>query len=108
VPALSGGGEIDSLLRLSRAIGLPTALPDILGFALRLHDLHGPGCPQDLLLASSPAPPMHAMLAPARSFKRAWCFDPILNAAPAFRQDAGVLDAVRAKAYRASRAGRSG
>jgi hypothetical protein len=48
------------------------------------------------------------MLAPARSFKRAWCFDPILNAAPAFRQDAGVLDAVRAKAYRASRAGRSG
>jgi hypothetical protein len=72
VPALSGAGEIDSLLRLSRAIGLPTALPDILGLALRLHDLHGPGRSQDLLLASSPAPPMHAMLAPARSFERAW------------------------------------
>jgi hypothetical protein len=40
--------------------------------------------------------------------EEAWCFDPILNAAPTFRQDAGVLDAVRAKAYRASRAGRSG
>lgn len=165
-PALSRAGEIDSLLRLSRAIGLPTALPDILGLALRLHDLHGPGRPQDLLLASSPAPPMHAMLAPARSFERAWftsllpyrigdrrsilvahaasparfalgtadplhrrieplaevtvtrrlepapaqawCFDPILNAAPTFCQDAGVLDAVRAKAYRASRAERPG
>jgi hypothetical protein len=166
VPAPSGGGEIDSVLRLSRAIGLPTALPDILGFALRLHDLHGPGRHQDLLLASSPAPPMHTMLAPARSFERAWftsllpyrigdrrsilvahapgagrfalgtvdplhrrieplaevtvtrrlepapeeawCFDPIVNAGPAFCQDAGVLDAVRAKAYRASRAGRPG
>jgi hypothetical protein len=166
VPALATTDQVDSLVRLSRAIGLPRALPDVLGLALRLHDVHGAGRPQDLLLASSLAPPMHVTLAPARSFGRAWfttllpyrigdrrsilvahaagpgrfalgtadplrrrieplaeltvtrrldrapaeasSFDPILHAAPTFRQDAGTLDAVRARAYRASRRGRSG
>lgn len=165
VPALSEPREVDSTLRLSRALGLRPPFPDILGFALRLHHLHGPGRPQDLLLASSPPPPLHTMLAPARSFDRwftgllpyrigdrrsilvargrgpgrfelgtadalrarviplaevvvlgrldpalaeASSFDPIVNAAPAFRQHAGVLDGVRARSYRASRAERQG
>ncbi|MCW2984843.1 MAG: hypothetical protein JWR63_2413 [Conexibacter sp.] len=166
VAALSPPRELDSLLRLSRAIGLPRALPDILGLALRLHDFDGSGRPLDLLLASSPAPPGHRTLAPARSFERTWftgllryrvgdghavlvarasapgrfalgmaqprrrhveplaeirvtrrldpappeaaSFDPILHAAPVFRQDAGRLDALRARAYRASRRGRGG
>jgi hypothetical protein len=166
VPALSQPREIDTLLRLSRAVGLPPAMPDILGLALRLHDVDREGAPVDLLLASSPPPPLHRTLAPARSFERTWftgllryrigerrsilvahvvepgrfalgmadslrrrveplaeirllrplepapleasSFDPILHASPAFRQDAGRLDALRARAYRASRAGRSG
>lgn len=166
VPALSEPRELDTLLRLSRAIGLPSVFPDILGLALRLHDFDGPGRPLDLLLASSPAPPRHRMLLPARSFERAWftgllpyrigehcmvlaahaagpghfglsavrpgqrqgeiladvrvtrgldpappeasSFDPILHAAPDFRQDAGWLDALRARAYRASRSQRLG
>jgi hypothetical protein len=166
VAALSEPRQLDSLLRLSRAVGLPPVLPDILGLALRLHDFDGPGRPLDLLLASSPPPPSHRMLAPARSFERAWftgllryrvgrsrtvlvahavgpgrfalgaaqpgrrdvvpladvrvtrrldppppeaaSFDPILHAAPDFRQAAGRLDALRAGAYRASRDGRRG
>ncbi|MCW2993627.1 MAG: hypothetical protein JWQ18_1122 [Conexibacter sp.] len=166
VAALSAPRELDSLLRLSRAIGLPPVLPDILGLALRLHDFDGPGRPLDLLLASSPPPPSHRTLAPARSFERTWftgllryrigrsrpvlvarsvgpgrfalgaahpgrrevvalaevhvtrrldppppeaaSFDPILHAAPDFRQAAGRLDALRAAAYRASRNGRAG
>jgi hypothetical protein len=166
VAALAEPRELDSLLRLSRAVGLPPALPDILGLALRLHDFDGPGRPLDLLLASSPPPPCHRTLAPARSFERTWftgllryrigrsrpvlvarsagpgrfalgavhpghhaveplaavrvtrrldppppeaaSFDPILHAAPDFRQAAGRLDALRAAAYRASRNGRAG
>lgn len=41
------------LLRLSRGIGLPDALPDILGWAVKVLDAHGPGHDQDLLLAST-------------------------------------------------------
>jgi hypothetical protein len=165
VAALSEPREFYSLLRLSRAIGLPPILPDILGLALRLHDFDGPGRPLDLLLASAPPPPSHRTLAPARSFERTWftgllryrigrsrpvlvahsagpgrfalgaappgrrdavalaevhvtrrldppppesaSFDPIMHAAPDFRQAAGGLDALRAAAYRASRSGRA-
>jgi len=164
VPAIADRAPIDGLLRLSRAVGLPRSWPDILGWALRLHDLHGPGRHQDLLLASSPPPPLHTALWPRRSFATAWftgllpyrigdertvlvtraaapdrfalgtadpgrrrvapladvvlttrrepappeaaSFDPIRHAAPAFRQDAGRLDAIRARAYAASRANR--
>jgi hypothetical protein len=164
VMMLDESGPIDSVLRLSRAIGLPTAAPDILGFAVRLHDADGSGRPVDLLLASSPPPPWHRALAPARSFERTWftgllryrvgerrtilvaravgagrfvlatadpgqrrpdrlaeirvthrlepappetsSFDPILHAAQGLRQDAGRLNAIRARAYRASRHGR--
>jgi hypothetical protein len=72
VGALTEPREIEGLLRLSRAVGLPRAFPDILGLALRLHDFDGPGRPLDLLLASAPPPPVHQMLAPARSFERTW------------------------------------
>jgi hypothetical protein len=72
VPALSRPRQVDGILRLSRAIGLRRELPDILGFALRLHDLHGAGRPQDLLLASSPPPPLHTVLLPRWSFAGAW------------------------------------
>jgi hypothetical protein len=46
-------GERPALARVSRAIGLPPRLPDILGLAIRIGDVHGPGGHQDLLLASS-------------------------------------------------------
>jgi hypothetical protein len=159
VPALAEPRTVKALLRVSRAIGLPGPLPDVLGVAVRLCDLHGPGRDQDLLFASCPPPPAHIILAPARE-GHVWFtgllpyrvghvrgvlvarrtadlrydllltrpgrrggrplghvaggperasgdvrFDPIRNAAPDLRQDAGPLDAVRARSYAASREG---
>lgn len=50
-------GTYDAIVRFSRAVGLPPALPDVFGLAVRLVDAHGPGAPQDLLLDSTrPAP----------------------------------------------------
>lgn len=67
VPLGSQQQERRGLLRLSRAIGLPYAIPDVLGFALRICDADGAGGVQDLLLASSGSRPLlrHA-LAPKR------------------------------------------
>jgi hypothetical protein len=67
VPLSDGPDERRAELRLSRAIGLPDAVPDVLGFALRIHDADGQGGVQDLLLASSGRRPVlrHA-LAPRR------------------------------------------
>jgi hypothetical protein len=49
VPWLDEAGTDDAVLRLSRSLGLPTVLPDVLGFALRV-----PGeRPVDLLLSST-------------------------------------------------------
>lgn len=42
-----------ALLRLSHGVGLPPRLPDILGWAIKVLDVHGPGRDQDLLLAST-------------------------------------------------------
>jgi hypothetical protein len=164
--AASGPREVRALLRASRALGLPRWSPDVLGVAVRLIDLHGAGRHQDLLFASSPPPPAHVVLAPARHFGHAWYtallpyrvgarrgvltlrrtgdlrfalgmtgvggravsrlgeiaagdvvvggdaealrFDPILNAAADFRQDAGFLDVVRRASYASSRIGGSG
>jgi hypothetical protein len=50
VPWLDEPGEDPVEVRLSRAIGLPDALPDIHGLALRVHGTDGPG---DVLLAST-------------------------------------------------------
>jgi hypothetical protein len=166
VAPASGPREVRALLRASRALGLPGWAPDVLGVAVRLIDLHGDGRHQDLLFASSPRPPVHVVLAPARDFGHAWYtallpyrvgtrrgvpilrrtgdlrfaigmtrvggravlwlgevaagdvlaggdaealrFDPILNAAADFRQDAGFLDVVRRASYASSRIGGAG
>jgi hypothetical protein len=62
-------GSHDAVLRFSRGAGLPEAVPDILGLALRIVDLHGPGRHQDLLLVTSGSSPgtRHALV-PARTF----------------------------------------
>lgn len=47
-----GSRERPAIVRLSRAVGLPPSVPDILGVAVKVLDVHGPGRDQDLLLAS--------------------------------------------------------
>lgn len=47
------GEDRRALLRISHAVGLPPTLPDIVGLAVRVEDVHGPGRHQDLLFASS-------------------------------------------------------
>lgn len=66
-PLADGPRERRAALRLSRAVGLPDAVPDVLGFALRIYDADQDGGVQDLLLASSGGRPVlrHA-LAPRR------------------------------------------
>ena len=66
---LDVAGRHDAVVRLSRGVGLPAALPDFLGLALRVPDAHGPGEHQDLLLVSSGDRPVarHTLL-PVRSF----------------------------------------
>lgn len=65
------GEVVDVYVRLSRGIGLPHPLPDFNGVALRLLDAHGEGRHQDLLLTSSPAPPLlRHVLVPSPSFAR--------------------------------------
>lgn len=77
VPAGDGvlpAGTHDAVVRFSRGAGLPESMPDILGLALRLVDLHGPGLHQDLLLVTSGSRPgaRHALV-PARTFgHRRW------------------------------------
>jgi hypothetical protein len=56
-PLLDEAGTYDAVVRFSRSAGLPRALPDVYGLAVRLVDAHGPGAHQDLLLDSTqPAP----------------------------------------------------
>ena len=64
VPWLDEPGSDAGFVRLSRSLGLPAALPDILGMALRILDADGP---HDLLLASSGvAPGPRFLLLPRR------------------------------------------
>jgi hypothetical protein len=58
VPLLSRAGEYAAVVRFSRGGGLPEPLPDVLGLALRLVDVHGPGRHQDFLLATSGRAPV--------------------------------------------------
>ncbi len=53
VPWLAGRGEEAALVRLSRGAGLPTALPDVLGLAVRLPGTAGAEGPVDLLLSTT-------------------------------------------------------
>jgi hypothetical protein len=63
------GQEGRALVRLSRSLGLPEAMPDPCGLAFRVPDAYGTGRHQDFLLVSSAAPPggRHALL-PSRGF----------------------------------------
>ena len=62
-------GRRDAVVRFSRGAGLPEPMPDILGIAVRVLDVHGPGGHQDFLLATSSGLPVaHHALLPARSF----------------------------------------
>lgn len=63
--ALAGPGRHKAVIRVSRGVGLPSAVPDVLGLALRILDAHGAGRHQDLLLVTSAAPAVgrHSILA---------------------------------------------
>jgi hypothetical protein len=58
VPLLARRAEYPVLCRLSRGGGLPERVPDVLGLAVRIADLHGPGRPQDFLLATGASAPV--------------------------------------------------
>ena len=72
VPLLEGAGRHPAIVRLSRGAGLPEPLPDVLGLAMRLLDVHGPGRHQDFLLVSSASPPLgrHLLLPGLGGFGR--------------------------------------
>ena len=62
-------GRRHAVVRLSRGIGTPEPFPDIFGLALRFVDAHGPDAHQDLLLASSAAPPgLRSTILPGRGY----------------------------------------
>lgn len=64
VPGLPAGSHT-AVVRFSRGLGLPRTAPDVLGLAVRICDLHGPGRHQDLLMATSLRPPvLHHLLVP--------------------------------------------
>jgi hypothetical protein len=71
VPLFQAGARHQALLRFSRGAGLPEPLPDALGVAIKLPDVHGPDADQDLLLTSSTDRPLlRRLLFPATSFVR--------------------------------------
>ena len=51
-PLLHRPRTLEGVVRLSRSVGLPEGLPDIYGLALRIHDAHGRGRSQDLMLTT--------------------------------------------------------
>jgi hypothetical protein len=65
--AILDGGERRALVRCSRALGLPEAAPDVLGFSIRVLDAYGRGRHQDLLCVTSiDAPIGHHVLVPTK------------------------------------------
>ena len=56
VPFLDATARDDVVVRLSRGVGLPSPLPDLLGLAVRLED--GSGQPVDLLLSTTGRGPL--------------------------------------------------
>jgi hypothetical protein len=68
-PLFAPGVRRQALVRISRGAGLPDALPDVRGCAIRVVDAHGEGEHQDFLLASSlAAPGGRHLLLPGWSF----------------------------------------
>ena len=68
-------GRRRAIVRLSRAVGLPEPLPDVLGLAIRIADAYGAGHHQDFLLVTSSRLPVgrHLLLpAPGGFLARAY------------------------------------
>lgn len=69
IPLFQRGADLDAIVRLSRGAGLPHALPDVLGLAVRVVPLS-----QDLLLVTTPGggPVLRRLLLPAWRFGGKW------------------------------------
>jgi hypothetical protein len=64
------GRSLPAVVRLSRSIGLPSAIPDPCGIAIRVPDAYGGGLHQDLLLVSSGSAPItRHVLVPRKRFE---------------------------------------
>jgi hypothetical protein len=63
---LSTPAERPAIVRVSRSLGLPRPLPDLLGMSIRVPDAYGPGRHQDFLLVTSiDLPVLHHVFLPA-------------------------------------------
>lgn len=72
VPLVRGPKTRPVLVRLSRGVGLPGFLPDVLGIAVRIPDADGAGHPQDLMLATGGGSPLlRRLLVPRRDYESA-------------------------------------
>lgn len=59
-----------AVVRLSRGLGLPDFLPDVLGLAVKVPDAYGPGRDQDFLFATSGrSPAARHLLVPTRDVR---------------------------------------
>lgn len=58
LPLLDLPGRYTAMFRFSRGVGLPDAVPDFLGLAVRVVDAGGPGRHQDLLLDTGSSLPV--------------------------------------------------
>ena len=68
---LSTRAKRPALVRLSRSIGFPRPLPDLLGMSIRIPDAYGPERHQDfLLVTSADLPVLHHIFLPARDFQQ--------------------------------------
>jgi hypothetical protein len=69
IPLFERGADLDAIVRLSRGAGLPHALPDVLGLAVRVVPLS-----QDVLLVTTPggAPVLRRLLLPAWRYGGKW------------------------------------
>jgi hypothetical protein len=64
---LSTPAERPAIIRVSRSVGLPAWLPDLLGLAVRVPDAYGHGRHQDFLLVTSiDRPVLHHIFVPVR------------------------------------------
>lgn len=68
-PLFDQPGTKRAVVRLSKSLGLPSRVPDLLGLTVRFVDAHGPGRHQDFpLITSADGPVAHHLMLPAASF----------------------------------------